>query len=126
MNSPASPETVVVLGASDKRDRYSNQALRLLREHGHTVIPVHPALSEIEGVPAVPSLAQVAAPVDTVTVYVNPTILAGQTEALVALAPKRVILNPGTESPETEATLRRAGIDVVPACTLVLLHTGQF
>lgn len=126
MKSPKKPETVVVLGASDKRDRYSNQAVRLLREHGHHVIPVHPAQGEIEGLPAVPSLGVVTGPVETVTVYVNPTILAGQTEALLALAPKRVILNPGTETPETEAALRASGIAVVHACTLVLLHTGQF
>ena len=35
-------ERVAILGASDKPDRYSNKAQRLLRQHGHTVVPVHP------------------------------------------------------------------------------------
>ena len=41
---------VVILGASSKPDRYAYRAFRMLREHGHEVIPVHPALIEIEGV----------------------------------------------------------------------------
>ena len=46
---PAMSETVAVLGASPKRERYSNQAIRLLRDYGHTVLPVNPAQQEIEG-----------------------------------------------------------------------------
>lgn len=40
---PESKGTVAVLGASDKPDRYSNRAVRLLLEHGYTVLPVHPS-----------------------------------------------------------------------------------
>ena len=43
-------ETVVVLGASPKGERYSNQAVLALVGHGHRVIPVHPLLKEIAGV----------------------------------------------------------------------------
>ena len=39
---------------------------------------------------------------------------------------KRVIFNPGTESPELADTLDRAGITHLEACTLVMLQTGQF
>ena len=35
---------VAVLGASNKPERYSFKAVRLLREMGHTAFPVHPAL----------------------------------------------------------------------------------
>ncbi len=126
MNPESPSQRVVVLGASDKPERSSNKAVRLLREHGHHVIPVHPGLAEIEGIPAVPSLSSVTGAVDTVTVYVNPTIVAAESYALRTLAPNRVIFNPGSEAPEVEAVLRSAGIDVQHGCTLVLLHTGQF
>ncbi len=33
---------------------------------------------------------------------------------------------PGTENPELEEALASAGIEVVKACTLVMLRTGQF
>ena len=37
---------VAVLGASNKPDRYSYKAIKLLQECGHHVFPVHPKLQE--------------------------------------------------------------------------------
>ena len=45
---------------------------------------------------------------------------------IVELAPRRVIFNPGAENPESYERLEAGGIEVVEACTLVLLRTGQF
>ncbi len=122
----SSNETVVVLGASNKPDRYAYKAQKLLLQHGHRVIPVHPLLPEIDGVPVQPSLTHIREPVDTVTMYVGPDRSAGLADALVALQPKRVIFNPGSESALLEQRLRAAGIAYEQACTLVLLNTGQF
>ena len=60
-------KNVVILGASNNPERYSHKAFTLLKEQGFTVIPVHPALKEINGVPVVASLSQISEPVDTVT-----------------------------------------------------------
>lgn len=119
-------ERVVIVGASDKPDRYAYLAFKLLRDHGHVVVPVHPRLSEIEGVPVVSEISQVTGAVDTVTMYVGPAISSGLVEPLLALQPRRVILNPGTENPVLEARLKAVGIKVEQACTLVMLRTGQF
>ncbi len=119
-------ERVVIIGASDNPERYSHKALLLLRQHGHEVVPVHPKLSEIEGVPVVADLSAILGPVDTVTLYVGPTISLTLKDKLTALKPKRVIFNPGTENAPLQATLTSAGIACEEACTLVLLHTGQF
>ncbi|MFT5123440.1 MAG: putative CoA-binding protein [Kiritimatiellia bacterium] len=124
MSNPS--ETVVVLGASPKPDRYANKAFHLLREHGHEVIPVHPALAELDGVPVVKRLEDIDEAVDTVTVYVGETISAKLTDALIALHPKRVIFNPGAENPALMQALDAEGIATEEACTLVLLNTGQF
>ena len=119
-------QTVAVLGASANPERYSNKAVRRLKEAGHRVIPVNPALSEIEGLAVAKSLGAIEDPVDTLTLYVGPERLAAMTEDIVRLAPKRVIFNPGTESPELAAALNGAGIPHIEACTLVMLQTGQF
>ena len=119
-------QTVAVLGASANPDRYSNMAVRRLRESGHRVIPVNPALEQIEGLPVAKSLSGIAELVDTLTLYVGPQRLAPLTDEILSLAPKRVIFNPGTESADLAATLDRAGIPHLAACTLVLLQTGQF
>lgn len=118
-------EVVAVLGASPKADRYSYMAVNLLREHGHTVLPVNPYHSIVAGIPCHPSLDGLEE-VDTVSLYLNPGQLEAHRQALIALAPKRVIFNPGTESPALAAALLKAGIAIEEACTLVLLRTGQF
>jgi hypothetical protein len=119
-------ETVVIVGASDKPDRYSNKAQKLLTRYGHTVIPVHPILTNIDGVTVYPKLEAVQQPIDTVTMYVGPDRSAPLTAALIALNPKRVIFNPGSESAELQTALNQAGIKTEEACTLVLLNTNQF
>jgi predicted CoA-binding protein len=97
-----------------------------LLEHGHRVIPVHPAIPEIEGLPVFQRLEDLKQPVETLTVYVSPQHSSAMATAIVALKPKRAIFNPGTENPELAAELRENGIAVEEACTLVLLNTGQF
>lgn len=119
-------ETVVVVGASPKRDRYSNQAVRLLLQGGYRVIPVHPVHKEVEGLPVVADLGKIVPPVHTVTMYVRCEKSRPLSAALVALRPKRVIFNPGAECPEVEQALVAHGIACVHACTLVLLRCGEF
>lgn len=119
-------QRVVVLGATHKPERYSSLAIRLLREHGHVVIPVHPRLDRVEDLPTVASLDAVPGPVDTLTLYIGPERSAVLIDAIVRLRPGRVIFNPGTENPALEARLDDVGITHERACTLVLLRTGQF
>ena len=119
-------QRVAVLGASKNPERYSNMAVRRLVENGHEVIPIHPALSEVEGLPVAPGVGDVKGPLDTITVYVSPAVSAKMTDAIIAAGPGRVIFNPGAENAELEAALQDAGIETMQACTLVLLSTGQF
>lgn len=119
-------QRVAVLGASHKPERYANQAIRLLREHGHEVVPVHPKLDLAEGLPVVHSLGEIAGTIDTLTLYIGPERSALVADDIVRLRPGRVIFNPGTESAALAARLDAAGIPHEEACTLVLLRTGQF
>ncbi len=117
---------VVVLGASDKPDRYAYLALKRLVAAGHEPVPVNPSLDSIEGIPVVKRLADVPLPVDTVTVYVGPERFVPMIDGILALKPRRVIANPGTETRELAERAAGAGIEYLEACTLVLLGTGQF
>jgi len=124
MSKPS--ERVVIIGASNNPGRYSHQALLLLRKNGHAVVPVHPKLTEIEGIPVVADVSAISGVVDTVTMYVGAAISAGLQDKLTALKPGRVIFNPGAENAELEQALQQAGIACEEACTLVLLNSGQF
>jgi len=119
-------QTVVVLGASPKPDRYAYQAVKLLHDRGYDVIPVHPKVSRIDQVPVVNDLRRIQGPVHTLTLYVGPARSGAMIEDILDLASGRVILNPGTESRVLERALDQARIPYEHACTLVLLRTGQF
>lgn len=118
--------TVVVLGASPKPTRYSYQAVKLLHDKGYRVIPVHPKVSRIDRIPVANDMGAIRPPVHTLTLYVGPARSRGLIDGILALAPGRVILNPGTESRTLELALKGARITYEHACTLVLLRTGQF
>lgn len=60
------PRTVAVLGASSTSTTMANTFLRRMVEFGYPgrLYPIHPKASEIEGLPAYPSLGQTPEPVD--------------------------------------------------------------
>lgn len=116
---------VVILGASPSPERYAHKALEMLHEFKHTVELVNPLYPEIAGQKCYPTLEGFKE-VDTVTLYVTPKHLKPHLEALKKLKPRRVIANPGTYDEALMSELRRAGVAVEEACTLVLLRTGQF
>ena len=116
----------VVLGASPKEDRYSFKAVRMLKEHGFRPIPVHPAGHTVDGLEGLKSLDEVTDSIDTLTVYVSARISSAEIERILKLSPRRVIFNPGAENPDLATELEKAGIEVVQACTLVMLRTEQY
>ncbi|MFM2206865.1 MAG: hypothetical protein RL213_840 [Bacteroidota bacterium] len=115
----------LVLGASEKSDRYSNMAIRSLKSHGHDVLAVGLRSGSVDGVQIQTGTPSFTA-VDTLTLYLSPANQRPLYEYMLALSPRRVIFNPGTENPELEEMLTRKGILPVEACTLVLLSTGQY
>lgn len=117
---------VVVLGASDKPERYSYKAVKKLLECGHTVFPVNPAIAAIDGIPVFKQLSDLSEAVHTVTVYLAPERSTPLAAAILKLTPRWVIFNPGAENPALAAQLNAAGIEVLDACTLVMLNTSQF
>jgi hypothetical protein len=117
---------VAVLGASTKEERYSNRAVKMLVEHGHVPIPVHPSGEAVHGVTTRKSLDDITESIDTLTVYVSPNISSRALDSILKLKPRRVIFNPGAENEELAAKLEVAGVEVLRACTLVMLRTEQF
>jgi predicted CoA-binding protein len=125
---PSSPaeHRVVVLGASPKPARYANQTLRLLKAQGYRVVPVHPRIAEIEGLPVAHDLGDIEQPVHTLTLYVGPQRSEPMLASILALNPVRVIFNPGTESTLLQEQLEARGSECIVGCTLVMLRTAQF
>ena len=119
-------ETVAIMGASPKPDRYAYRAMKMLTEYGHRPIPVNPAFDEILGEKCYGSIADISEPIDTVTMYLGQQRSDPLIDEIVNKKPRRIIMNPGAENDALAAKARDAGIEVDYACTLVMLQTGEF
>ena len=115
----------LILGASPNPARYSFLAINKLREHDHPVIAVGKKSSVVAGVPVQSEIAPIP-DLDTVTMYLNTQNQKNYYDYILSQHPRRVIFNPGAENPEFEKLLTDNGIEVLEACTLVLLGTGQY
>ncbi len=119
-------ETVAVLGASPKPHRYSHRAMQMLERHGHHAVPINPAFDEILGEKCYPTISDAPKPIDTVTMYLGKRRSDPLIHEIVAAKPRRIIMNPGAENDDLAEIARDAGIEVVEACTLVMLQVGNF
>ncbi len=115
----------MVIGASTNPERYSFLAINRLLQYGHEVIAIGLKEGTVGGVKiqtGQPSISQV----DTITLYINPERQIPLYDYILNLKPRRIIFNPGTENDELETRAKNKGIEVLEACTLVLLGTRQF
>ena len=126
MNQASAAQTVAILGASPKPDRYAYQALKLLREYGHRTLPINPAFDEILSEKCYPTISDAPGPIDTVTLYLGETRSSPLIDEIIGARPRRIIMNPGAENSALATKAQEAGIEVVEDCTLVMLRTGQF
>jgi uncharacterized protein len=119
-------ETVAILGASPKPDRYAYKAFQMLAQYGHRPIPINPAFDEILDQKCYPKLADAPQPIDTVTMYLGEARSNPLIDEIIRAKPRRIIMNPGAENFALAEKAEEAGIEVVEGCTLVMLQTGQF
>ena len=115
----------LVLGASTNPSRYSNMAVLKLLNHGHEVVPVGMKKGKI-GVIEILSTEDKTGGIETVTLYLGPKNQPQYYDYILDLKPNRVIFNPGTINPEFMKQLEDEGIEVVDACTLVMLSVNTY
>ena len=115
----------LVLGATERTDRYANLAIRKLRHHGHEVIAVGLRPGQGGDVQILTDIPE-GAEVDTVTLYMNPHNQIPWQQKIIDLGPERIIFNPGTEDLGFEAMAEANGIQPVIGCTLVMLSAGTY
>ncbi|MAU25814.1 MAG: CoA-binding protein [Muricauda sp.] len=115
----------LVFGASLKPHRYSNMAIQRLVANQVPTVAFGPRNGEVSGVQVTTNLDTIQE-IDTISLYMNPERQKAYYSDIIALKPRRVIFNPGTENPEFYKLLQENGIEVDVACTLVLLGTGQY
>jgi predicted CoA-binding protein len=116
---------VLVLGASPNPERFSNKAVRRLIRYNHEVIAIGKRAGMIGDTPIITTQPEITG-VHTVVMYLAPYHQGEIFDYVLSLRPKRVVFNPGTESPEFDEFLESYNIEVVHDCTLVMLANNRF
>ena len=115
----------LVLGASENPDRDSNRAILKLLRRGKEVVAIGKRPGQVNNV-VIETQPVKTDDIDTVTLYLNPSHQEAYYDYIISLKPRRIIFNPGTENEDLERLAVKEGINVMEACTLVLLSTGQY
>lgn len=118
-------KTTLVIGASLKSERYSNKVIHKLSEKKIEVYAVGLRKGSVSDV-IIHTEKVSFKDIDTVTMYINPTLQKEFYNYIIDLKPRRVIFNPGTENTSFINLLQENNIQSEVACTLVLLATNQY
>lgn len=112
-------KTIAILGASADRAKFGNKALRAFVRQGYAVFPVNPKETQIEGLPAFKSIADVPVRPNLVSVYLPPPVVLKVLPDIAAKGCDELWLNPGTESAEVLALAEQLKLNVIQACSIV-------
>jgi predicted CoA-binding protein len=116
---------VLVFGASLKEARASNRAVKLLQSKNNEVVAIGGRNGMIENVPVQTELYH-AKDIHTITLYMGEKRQQAYLKYFLSLEPKRIVFNPGAENLKLFYEAQKQGIEVINACTLVMLTLNDF
>jgi hypothetical protein len=119
------PLNTLVLGASPKPERYSFKAVNMLKKFGHPVMALGAREAMIGNTKIIKGFPDFK-DIDTITLYLGKKNQLSFYDYILEINPRRIIFNPGTHNPDLISLAEGKGIEVIEACTLVMLSTGQF
>ncbi len=116
-----------VIGASPNPSRFSHQVTLLLQDQGYPVVPIGIRSGSIGDQPILDLRDKpVVSEIHTITLYMNASNQLPWYDYILALKPKRIIFNPGAENLDLYRKAQNTGIEVLEACTLVMLTVGSY
>jgi predicted CoA-binding protein len=119
-------KVTLVLGASPNPDRFAYKAIRSLQRRNIPVIAIGRKDADLDNLKIRKGMPDNIGLVHTVTIYMKAINQKEYYKYILALQPKRIIFNPGTQNPELAELAKKEGIEVVNDCLLVMLNTSEF
>ena len=116
---PNPERSIVIIGASSRRNKFGNKAVRAYLDAGYTVYPVHPKEDVVEGLKVYHSVAEIPGPVTVASLYVPPAVGEAMLDEIAAKGIKTVWANPGADSPELVEKGKKLGLEVYVACSII-------
>jgi len=106
-------KTIAVVGISDNPERPSNFVAKFLEEHGYSIIPVNPNLTEWDGKKCYPDLLSIPVKVDVVDIFRRPEAIPPIVDEAIAIKAKAVWMQEGIVNEEAAVKAHEAGLEVV-------------
>lgn len=116
----------LVLGASTKPGRYALLAAEKLQSKGIEIELLGKKEGKVGNIEIKTNIEEISTKIHTVTVYLGINNQIEYEDFLIKMRPNRVIFNPGSENLILQEKLKAQGTEVLEACTLVMLSTGQY
>jgi predicted CoA-binding protein len=114
--------TVAIIGASPNPARHSYSVLEYLKSAGYDVIPIRPDGTDVAGVPAFATLADVAGPIDLVVIFRKPEAVPSHLDEAAARDVDVVWLQPGVWSRQAQTAADRHGLTLVKELCIAEEH----
>jgi predicted CoA-binding protein len=116
--------TIAVVGLSDKPERDSNEVARYLQSQGYRIVPVNPALTEVLGERAYPSLSAIpeSIRVDIVDVFRRSEQVPPVVDEALARRDKVIWMQLGVESPAATEKARAQAATVIENACIMQVH----
>ncbi len=112
-------KTVAVIGASNDRSKFGNKAVRAFQQTGHKVFPVHPAQTEVEGLPCFKNIRDVPERPNLISVYLGPDRLLAVLPDIAVRGCDELWLNPGTVSDDVLVKAEELGLRTRELCSIL-------
>jgi predicted CoA-binding protein len=118
--------TTLVLGASPRPERFSNEAIRKLLSCNIPVIAIGKRETDLGYIKIRKGMPRDIGGVHTITLYLSAKNQKEYYDYILSLSPSRIIFNPGTFNPELITMAVKKGITVINNCMLVMLNNGIY
>lgn len=113
-------KSFAVVGATNRTEKFGFMVFKRLLRLEKKVYPIHPVLSEIDGVKAYKSLSDLPEIPEAVNIIVPPFVTEKVVEECKKLGIKKLWMQPGAESKKAIDFCRENGIELVHHdCVLV-------
>lgn len=106
-------KTWAILGLSNNPDRAAFSVAALLKQKGHTIIPVHPKAETVHGEKGYASLEEIPQKVDVVDFFINSELVSRNVDRAIAIGAKAIWLQLGV--------IDQQGVDRAEAAGLVAI-----
>jgi uncharacterized protein len=124
-------QRLAIVGVSQQPADFSRTLFREFQKRGYDVVPVNPAVRDIEGKPCFASVREIQPPVSTVLLMTSPAVTETVVRDCADAGVERVWMyragGPGAVSPEAIGFCESKGIAVIPGeCPFMFLPGGAW